>query len=243
MPGLVGLGLGAQIVEVQASDFFDAYHHFTVVTGGSLSNDKNGKTDKSSDDELSLVSSVSLGLGALTLMGGKALGAKTAVDVFVRLSDLVGNPTARRWAGPVFAVVSTGLVVYFIYDLPNSVPRNIGRSIKSGLQSGALLRSTSTTTSDALTSLSPTSSNEGQEASFGAVHSARVGRETRKVLRLASWDLQERFRVAIAQRRAEVEKQEAKQASANLAIDWFDKTTSRVNGIRGEVDEVKGLEA
>ncbi|CBQ71274.1 related to FZO1-GTP-binding protein, required for biogenesis of mitochondria [Sporisorium reilianum SRZ2] len=234
MPGLVGLGLGAQVVEVQASDFFDAYHHFTVVTGGSLSQDKSDKSGKSSDDELSLVSSVSLGLGALTLMGGKALGAKTAVDVFVRISDLVGNPTARRWAGPVFAVVSTGLVVYFIYDLPNSVPRNVGRSIKCGLQSGTLLRSS--TTSDA-------SSSSSEEASFAAVHSARVGRETRKVLRLASWDLQERFRVAIAQRRAEVERQEAKQASANLAIDWFDKTTARVTAIRGEVDEVKGLEA
>ena len=84
---------------------------------------------------------------------------------------------------------------------------------------------------------------EGEEPSFAAVHSTRVGRETRKVLRLASWDLQERFRVAIAQRRAEVEKQKAKQASANLAIDWFDKTTSRVTEIKASVDEVKGLEA
>ncbi|SPO31642.1 related to FZO1 - GTP-binding protein, required for biogenesis of mitochondria [Ustilago trichophora] len=245
MPGLVGLGLGAEVVEVQASDFFDAYHHFTIVTGGSLSQDKNSTKDNSSEDELSLVSSVSLGLGALTLMGGKAFGAKTAVDAFVRISDLIGNPTARRWAGPVFAVVSTGLVVYFIYDLPNSVPRNIGRSIKSGLLSGTLLRSN---TSDALTTIPSSSSSssvksQGEEPSFTAVHSARVGRETRKVLRLASWDLQERFRVAIAQRRAEVEKQEAKQASANLAIEWFDKTTSRVTDIRGEVDEVKGLEA
>ncbi|KAJ9475921.1 Mitofusin FZO1 [Pseudozyma hubeiensis] len=243
MPGLVGLGLGAQVVEVQASDFFDAYHHFTIVTGGSLSQDKSGKNaDKSTSDELSLVSSVSLGLGAMTLMGSKTLGAKTAIDAFVRISDLVGNPTARRWAGPVLAVVSTGLVVYFIYDLPNSVPRNIGRSIKSGLESGTLLRSN---TSDALTALAPSSSSNSQdeEPSFTAVHSARVGRETRKVLRLASWDLQERFRTAIAQRRAEVEKQEAKQASANLAIEWFDQTTSRVTNIRGQVDDVKGLEA
>ena len=246
MPGLVGLGLGAQVLEVQASDFFDAYHHFTIVTGSSLSQDKNGKKESGSEDELSLVSSVSLGLGALTLMGSKTLGAKTAVDAFVRISDLVGNPTARRWAGPVFAVVSTGLVVYFIYDLPNSVPRNIGRSIKSGLLSGNLLRSSSSnSSSDALATLSSasSSSSSGEEASFTAVHSARVGRETRKVLRLASWDLQERFRVAIAQRRAEVEKQEAKQASAQLAIEWFDQTTSRVSQIRTHVDEVKGLEA
>lgn len=246
MPGLVGLGLGAEVVEVQASDFFDAYHHFAVVTGGSMSQEKPlKKKDSTSEDELSLVSSVSLGLGALTLMGGKTLGAKTAIDAFVRISDLVGNPTARRWAGPVLAVVSTGLVVYFIYDLPNSVPRNIGRSIKSGLESGNLLRTS--TGSDAITTLAVSTSSrsvrEGEEPSFTAVHSARVGRETRKVLRLASWDLQERFRVAIAQRRAEVEKQEAKQASANLAIEWFDKTTSRVTEIRTSVDEVKGLEA
>ncbi|SPC66418.1 related to FZO1 - GTP-binding protein, required for biogenesis of mitochondria [Ustilago sp. UG-2017b] len=247
MPGLIGLGLSAEIVEVQASDFFDAYHHFTIVTGGSLSQDKSVKKKDDNGDDLSMLSSLTLGMGALTLMGGKALGAKTAVDVFVRISDLVGNPTARKWAGPVFAVVSTGLVVYLIYDLPNSVPRNIGRSIKSGLQSGQLLRSNDTGRSDAVTTFVSSSwarsLAEGEEPSLAAVHSTRVGRETRKVLRLASWDLQERFRVAIAQRRAEVEKQKAKQASANLAIDWFDKTTSRVTEIKASVDEVKGLEA
>ena len=247
MPGLIGLGLSAEVVEVQASDFFDAYHHFTIVTGGSLSQDKSVKKKDDNGDDLSMLSSLTLGMGALTLMGGKALGAKTAVDVFVRISDLVGNPTARKWAGPVFAVVSTGLVVYLIYDLPNSVPRNIGRSIKSGLQSGQLLRSNDTGRSDAVTTLVSSSwarsLAECEEPSLAAVHSTRVGRETRKVLRLASWDLQERFRVAIAQRRAEVEKQKAKQASANLAIDWFDKTTSRVTEIKASVDEVKGLEA
>ncbi|SNX87875.1 probable GTP-binding protein, required for biogenesis of mitochondria [Melanopsichium pennsylvanicum] len=238
MTGLVGLGLGAEVVEVQASDFFDAYHHFTIVTGGGL--DKK-KDDKANDDEMSLVSSVSLGLGALTLMGGKTMGAKTAVDAFVRISDLVGNPTARRWAAPVLALVSTGLVVYFIYDLPNSIPRNIGRSIKSGLESGGLLRSSS---SDAVTNVwKGWKSGDEVVASFTAVQSARVGRETRKVLRLASWDLQERFRVAIGQRRAEVEKQESKQTSAKIAIDWFDKTTSRVIEIKEDVDAVKGLEA
>ncbi|KAJ1024179.1 hypothetical protein NDA16_003018 [Ustilago loliicola] len=249
MPGLVGLGLGAEVVEVQASDFFDAYHHFTIVTGGSLSQDKSltKKDGSSSDSELGMLSSLTLGMGALTLMGSKALGAKTAVDAFVRISDLVGNPTARKWAGPVFAVVSTGLVVYFIYDLPNSVPRNIGRSIKSGLQSGQLVRCNNNGSSDGVTRLVSSSTSrslaEGEEPSFSAVHSARVGRETRKVLRLASWGLQERFRVAIAQRRAEVEKQEGKQASANLAIDWFDKTTCRVTEIKTSVDEVKGLDA
>ncbi|KAJ1020351.1 hypothetical protein NDA18_005947 [Ustilago nuda] len=247
MPGLIGLGLSAEVVEVQVSDFFDAYHHFTIVTGGSLSQDKSMKKKDDNGDDLSMLSSLTLGLGALTFMGGKAFGAKTAVDAFVRISDLVGNPTTRKWAGPVLAVVSTGLVVYLIYDLPNSVPRNIGRSIKSGLQSGQLLRSNDTGRSDAVTTLVSSSSArslaEGEEPSFAAVHSTRVGRETRKVLRLASWDLQERFRVAIAQRRAEVERQKAKQASANLAIDWFDKTTSRVTEIKASVDEVKSLEA
>ncbi|GAK67368.1 transmembrane GTPase fzo1 [Moesziomyces antarcticus] len=241
MPGLVGLGLGAEVVAVQPSDFLDVYHHFVVVTGGKLTHDKRTKdgSSSSSDDEMSLVSPVSLGLGALTLMGSKALGAKTAIDAFVRVSDLVGNPTARRWAAPVLAVVSTGLVVYFIYDLPNSVPRNIGRNIKNGLASGSLVRGNGSSS----TSSSGGDEQRGEEVSFGAVHSARVGRETRKVLRLASWDLQERFRVAIAQRRAEVEKQEAKQASANLAIEWFDTTTARVGEIKSTVDHVKGLEA
>ncbi|PWY97852.1 hypothetical protein BCV70DRAFT_202342 [Testicularia cyperi] len=248
LPGLVGLGLAADVVEVIPSDFFDVYHHFATLTGaGHRDEPKSVKGADGGDDELSLVSSVSLGLGALTLVGGKTLGAKTAIDAFLRISDLIGNPTARKWAGPVFAIVSTGLVVYFIYDLPNSVPRNVGRSIKSGLVSGSLHRSSSALTTvpavEALAGSKSASSTEADEVSFSALHSARIGRETRKVLRLASWDLQERFRVAIAQRRAEVEKQEAKQQSANLAIKWFDETSSRVGSIRGVVEEVKGLES
>jgi mitofusin len=39
---------------------------------------------------------------------------------------------------------------------------------------------------------------------FVEAHSARVSKETRKALRLASWDLSERFRVAMEERGKEV---------------------------------------
>ncbi|KAN0063584.1 mitofusin [Thecaphora frezii] len=249
LPGLMGLGLTSDVVEVQPSDFFDAWHHFAVLTGNDGSNNKDeGRSLSSHDEELSLVSSLSLGLGAITLVGGKTFGAKTAVDALVRVSDLIGNPTARRWAGPVFALLSTGLVIYFIVDLPNSVPRNIGRAMKNGLLSGDLVvaapSSSSTTACNGAAEQRETKSATTAGArSFSMQHSARVGRETRKVLRLATWDLQERFRDAIAQKRKEVEREEAKQKSAEMAIEWFEKTEGKVKHVRHKVEEVVGLES
>ncbi|EPQ26192.1 uncharacterized protein PFL1_06128 [Pseudozyma flocculosa PF-1] len=244
LPGLVGLGLTTEVVEVQPSDFFDAWHHFAVLTGSGQGGEGKDKALASSssrgDDELGMVSGLSLGLGAITLLGGKTLGAKTAVDALVRVSDLVGNPTARRWAGPVFALLSTGLVVYFIVDLPNSVPRNVGRALRHGLVSGSAVATggAATTTTVAVGD----KSGAGEVRSFTAQHSARVSRETRKVLRLATWDLQERFRDAIAQKRQEVEREEAKAKSAQMALEYFAGAEAQVGRVRAKVDEVVGLE-
>ena len=60
-------------------------------------------------------------------------------------------------------------------------------------------------------------------------------REVRKVLRLASWDIQEKFRVAISQRRAEVSKAEAQEKLADAAIEWLTQTAARSAAIQSEV--------
>ena len=59
------------------------------------------------------------------------------------------------------------------------------------------------------------------------MHGMRVTREVRKVLRIASWDLQEKFRVAIVQRRADVAKAESQEKTALVALAWFAETAAR----------------
>ncbi|UZJ53425.1 hypothetical protein CBS101457_002745 [Exobasidium rhododendri] len=228
-----GLGLGAELVEVKISDIFDVRHHFMLITGS----DNDGKAAKEQDEETSMVNSLSLGLGALTLVGGKAFGAKTAVDIFVRVSDLVGNPTARRWALPVFVVASTGLIAWTIIDLPNSIPRNVGRSLAKELR-----QSSSAVVADKA---------DGQQSlalstvtySFTEIQSRRISRDSRKVLRLAGYDLSERFRVAINARKHEVAEQEQKEQKAQTAMTWFESTGKRVSVIQKELDILKGISA
>lgn len=205
---VAGLGLGAELVEVRISDLFDASHHLLVITGQDEET-AGGNAKKDHEEEMSLVNSFSVGMGALTLVGGKAFGAKSAVEAFVRVSDMLGSKAFRRWAMPVFVVASSGLVLWTIVDLPNSIPRNVGRSLKRELKSA-----------------------DSKKTAFVDVNAARVSRETRRVLRLAGYDISERFRVAVAQRRAEVEKQEKIAREADEAERWFEKTGKEVQDIR-----------
>lgn len=225
-----GLGLGAEVVEVRLSDIFDAHHHLMVITGSTDEDD----AKKDHDEEMSLVNSLSLGIGALTLVGGKAFGAKSAVEALVRVSDLIGNPAVRRWALPVFLVASTGMVAWTIVDLPNSIPRNVGRSLSKNLKQmgstehNANATKESTTTTPALI------------YTFSEIQSRRVGRETRKVIRLAGYDVNERFRIAIASRKQHVAQQEEKERKASSASTYFTDTRGQVKNVRTTLDGLTG---
>jgi mitofusin len=98
---------------------------------------------------------------------------------------------------------AVGLAVFIVIDLPRAVPRNIGRKLQSSLSSP-------------LTS-SPTS----PPTSFSTAHSDRIARETRKVLRLAGWDLRERFRSALEKSANERKEVEATVDKAEHALTWL----------------------
>jgi len=223
-----GLGVSVDIVSVRLTDLFDVKHHFSVIVGHASRKDA-----KESEDERALVPGLSVGLGALTLVGSRSFGLKTAMDAFVRITDILGSRMVRRWAGPALLVVGAGLVAWLVIDLPNAVPRNVGRSLKYELVSGRAL-------SD------PGHGNSVMRTSsdvFSALHGARVARETRKVLRLASWDLQEKFRVAIAQRRSDVEKAEEQQKVATYALQWFNETDAKSSTLTSNVEQAIDLTA
>lgn len=251
--GIVGLGHGAELVEMRITDLVDLPHYVQLIARRGSSS---GKDKAAAEHDANINSSLTVGLGALTLVGGQTLGARTVIEAVVRVSDLLGNKTARRWAGPVFALASAGLVVYFITDLPNAIPRNAGRSIRRELEApraasfAALAAGQATSTTvvpyDATVEASSSSAAVAVPASAAVVQSegfvganvTRTSRETRKVLRLVGWEIQELFRAYIAACKADVERAEAREKRADGALEHFDAMRLRAKRIAQDVSHV-----
>ena len=75
------------------------------------------------------------------------------------------------------------------------------------------------------------------EITFVGAHAERISRETRKVLRLASWDLRGRFKTAMDERGKEVKGAEDVEKKAKRAVEKFREIERRA----GEVREVAEL--
>jgi mitofusin len=78
---------------------------------------------------------------------------------------------------------------------------------------------------------------DGQEVSVSFVdgHATRVGRETRKVLRLVGWDLRERFRSSMDQSAVEVKGAEEAERKASKAKEWFGEVSVKAGGLKQTV--------
>ncbi|KAG6900643.1 hypothetical protein C0993_006747 [Termitomyces sp. T159_Od127] len=209
--GIYGLGIGlaqrSDMLETTFSDLFDVHHQIWLHFGdGSLKDD---------DESLSLVptalSVVSVGIGALTMVGGQAVGARSLLEGVLRIMDLVGSESTRKWAAPIVGAVTVGLSAYFILELPSSIPRTVGRRVRASV-------------------IRKDGMSEGEL--FVDAHAGRVSKETRKVLRLASWDLRERFRTAMEESSKEVRGAEELERKASRAAEWFSNVGRRTEEIR-----------
>ena len=210
--GIYGLGIGLaqrpDMLETTFFDLFDVQHQFWIHFG-------EGKGHEAEDSTVSTLGYASVGLGALTMIGGKAVGARSLLEGIVRVCDLFENETARKWAAPVLGAVTIGVVTYFVLELPSTIPKTVGRRIKA--------------------SLAKESEEKGEEGSFVGANAIRVSRETRKVLRLAAWDLRERFRGMLDERAREVQGAEEIERKATKAIDAFDSIGKRTGEVRESV--------
>jgi mitofusin len=61
----------------------------------------------------------SVGVGALTMVGGKAIGVRGLIKGVVHVSELFTDETVRRYAAPVIGAVIVGAMAYSILKLPN----------------------------------------------------------------------------------------------------------------------------
>ena len=212
----VGIGLSQRpdLLNTTFLDIYDFHHQFAVVFGD--------------EKDLEVVSSptvlgvTSVGLGALTMIGGQALGVRGLIEGIVRVTDLLSNENARKWVAPIAGAVTIGMTWYVILELPSTVPRTIGRRIKRSLQDAAA---------------------SGESEDWVEVNAQRVGRETRKVLRMASWDLKQRYATAIDERAKEVKIAEDVERKSKTAFDWFEKARERTGQVLEQVQDVLATQA
>jgi len=207
-------------IELSFMDLFDtdrllnlgSYLH--VGGGGGSSN--NGKSTSliSSRDAVveagSALSVVSLGVGAVTMFGTKVVGLKSVIEALTSLTELLGSKAARKWAGPLAALASLLLAGYIIHDLPRAIPHNIGKKMHASLI------------------------NE----EFVVVESDRICRETRKVMRLAGWDLRERFRAALEASEKDRKEVEGRLKKADEAIVFLEEYLNKVEETKEKVSMI-----
>ncbi|KAH9950652.1 hypothetical protein B0H21DRAFT_706220 [Amylocystis lapponica] len=207
--GLHGLGIGLaqrpDMLDTTFFDIFDVHHQFWVRFG-------DGKHEDEDESAVTTLGVASVGLGALGMIGGQALGMRGLIEGVVRVWELFENESARKWAGPVLGAAAIGATAYFIYELPSTVPRTVGRRIRA--------------------SLLKENEEKGDDEMFVGANALRVSRETRKVLRLASWDLKERFRAAMEETGREVHGAEDMERKAKKALEWFMETERRTSEVR-----------
>jgi mitofusin len=87
-----------------------------------------GDCEKDSEESgPSALGIVSVGIGAVTMIGGQAVGVRAFVEGAVRIANVFSNEAARKWAAPVLGAFIIGATTYFVLELPSSVPRTIGR--------------------------------------------------------------------------------------------------------------------
>ncbi|KLO15937.1 hypothetical protein SCHPADRAFT_914213 [Schizopora paradoxa] len=221
-----GLGIGLahrqDLLETSFLDIFDAQHHFMVYFGDKESKGSSSEEMDFMPSALSLASIGLSGLGALTVVGGKVLTVRSILEGAIRLADLFHNETARKWAAPVLGAFTIGLSVYVILELPNTIPRTVGRRIHSSLTKSE-------------------SDSEHAEGAFVGENAKRIVRETRKVLRIASWEQRERFRAVMEECTKEVKNAEELQRQSEKAREWFVHTQERTASVRGEMSALGDL--
>ncbi|KAK0464709.1 transmembrane GTPase fzo1 [Desarmillaria tabescens] len=204
--GVNGLGIGLaqrpDMLETSFLDLFDVHHQFWLHFGDGKIED-----DSAAPTALGLMS---VGVGALTMVGGQAIGARGLIEGIIRVTDVFGNETARKWAAPVLGAVTLGLTAYVVMELPNSIPKTVGRRVKASV----------------------TRADGEEEDTFIEIQAGRISREARKVLRLASWDLRGRFTGAMEERVKEVKVAEEMEKKASRAKEWFSDVSKRTADVR-----------
>ncbi|KAG8964048.1 mitofusin [Tulasnella sp. 425] len=219
--GVHGLGIGlaqrSDLMEVSYLDVFAVHHHLAKMT----------KNHDGDHDSFSPWGLASIGLTAVTMVGGSTAGLRSFIEGLAHIGDIFGNEQTRKWVVPAVGVATVGLGAYVVLELPKTIPKSIGLQIKSSLTDSELHQYHHTNL------VTP-------QPGFAEGHAQRIAKETRKVLRIAAWDTRSRFCRAMDERGAEVKTAEEEIGRATTALKFFDSIEERTDAVRvkAELDVV-----
>lgn len=108
-----------------------------------------------------------------------------------------------------------GLAVYIVVDIPRAITANIGRKIQFSLES------------------------QSEPTGYADVEADRISKESRKVLRLASWELREQFRKAFEKSQQECASVEDQRVKSQHALEWLENFVQQLDQQKTQVDAVE----
>lgn len=139
------------------------------------------------------LSGVVLSSGAAAMVGGRMLGFKDAVSSIWSVSNIMTGPNVRRWVVPVVSVASVGFILYVVSDMRSAVERKLVKKFKNAVR----------------------------ETGYVDGQSLRIARESRKVLRVEGWEIQNRIQKAIEQKEQHRTDTEAVALSSKETAEYF----------------------
>ncbi|KAJ8691489.1 mitofusin [Pleurotus ostreatus] len=178
---------------------------------------------------------VSLGAGGLGL--GGLMGIRSLFEASVKVVDMIRDEEVRKWIAPVVGAVVLGSVGWVVVELPRSVPRSVGRRVGREVRrdagaAGYLARVGSGSAKGKGGEVIVKEKDDEGEDVWIKAHTYRITRETRKVLRLAAWDVREKWRGVYDERVKEVRGMEE-------VVKKCEKAVGRMAVILGRCGEVR----
>lgn len=110
-----------------------------------------------------------------------------------------------------FSILALGLAVYVIHDLPRAIPHNVGKKLFLQLK----------------------------EKNFSKLQSERISFETRKVMRLAGWDLRERFRFSLESSEFKKRSIENNLKNSDFALNFLENYLKKLDDNLHKVNSVE----
>ncbi|KAG0742133.1 hypothetical protein G6F57_008041 [Rhizopus arrhizus] len=139
------------------------------------------------------LSGAALSVGAATMVGGRMLGFKDAVSSLWSVSNIIESPNVRRWVVPVVGIASVGFLVYVVSDMRHAVERKLLKKFKNAVR----------------------------ETGYIEIQSHRIARESRKILRVEGWEIQNRIQKAIEDKEYKRDETQAFAESSRETAEFF----------------------
>lgn len=126
-----GVGWSATDFEVSFLDLFDLERIAGHSSAFGLGGGKQKRVKSVEEEVVETGTIVGLGLGSLGMVGSRVIGIKGTMQSLGRIVDVLGSPSARKWAGPALGVISASSCLLLFFPLDADCPFHEQPSVSS----------------------------------------------------------------------------------------------------------------